>query len=152
MIVVLLLVVIAVLIYVREPQRDYTLSLALLIAASTWLAIEIHLLRLLADFFALAVQNWVDVVMALGALLLLIVPAIMIYVAVRDELDARTAEAVRNATHNRTRSVVLDKFERRVTTLMALGYGRTEAEASALHQMKRDLEHSSVKPGTRSHA
>ncbi|MGA8301359.1 MAG: hypothetical protein WB817_17885, partial [Terriglobales bacterium] len=89
MLVVLLLVVIAVLLYLRHPDRDYTLSAAVLIAALTWLAIEVHLLRLLHDLFALAVDHWVDTVIGLSALLLLIVPAIMIYVAIRDQMDER---------------------------------------------------------------
>ena len=128
MVVVFLLVVIALLLYLRQPHRDYTLSIALLIAALTWLSIEIHLLELLRDVFALAIDHWGDTVMAFCAAILLIVPASMIYVAVRDPVA--------------TRHTVLDKFERRVATLMALGYGRTEAEATALHQMKRDMGHS----------
>ncbi|MGB9196998.1 MAG: hypothetical protein WCB53_08720 [Terriglobales bacterium] len=141
MLVVLLLVVIAVLLYLRHPDRDYTLSAAVLIAALTWLAIEVHLLRLLHDLFALAVDHWVDTVIGLSALLLLIVPAIMIYVAIRDQMDERATrpylQPVRGAVP--ARHSVLDKFERRVAVLMALGYSRTQAEGTALHQMKRDL-------------
>lgn len=131
MTVVVLLVVIATLLYVRRPSRDYSLGVALLIGAFTWLAIEIHLLRLLKDVFALAVDHWVETVTVFGAVILLIVPAIMIYMALRDEIEFP----------DRTRNTLLNKFERRVATLMALGYGRTQAEVTALHQMKRDLEH-----------
>jgi hypothetical protein len=128
MIVVSLLVVIAILLYLGQPHRDYTLGIALLIAALTWLSIEVHLLHLLRDVVALALDYWLDTLMALCAVILLIVPATMLYVGVRDPVVAR--------------HTVLDKFERRVATLMALGYGRTEAETTALHQMKRDLSHS----------
>ena len=134
MVVVSLLAVIAILLYLRQPHRDYSLGIALLIAAFTWLSIEIHLLELFRDVFALALDHWVDTVMAFCAVILLIVPATMIFVAVRDRLDDR--------------HTVLDRFERRVATLMALGYGRTDAEASALHQMKRDLSHSTRGPRT----
>jgi hypothetical protein len=128
MIVVSLLVVVAILLYLGQPNRDHTLGIALLIAALTWLSIEVHLLHLLRDVFALALDHWLDTLMALCAVMVLIVPAIMLYVGMRDPVAAR--------------HIVLDRFERRVATLMALGYGRTEAEATALHQMKRDLSHS----------
>lgn len=141
MTVAILLVVIAVLLYTCHPRRDYTLSIALLIAAFTWLAIEIRLLRILRDVFALAFEHWVETVMAFGAAILLIVPAMMLYIAIRDQIDSRNLARVRHASRSHTRNTVLDKFERRVATLMALGYGRTEAEATALHQMKRDLDH-----------
>lgn len=133
MVVGFLLVIIAILLYQRQPQRGYTLGVAVLIAAFTWLSIEIHLLHLLRDVLAVALDHWVDTVMAFCAFILLIVPATMLYVGVRNPVVAR--------------HTVLDKFERRVATLMALGYGRTEAEVTALHQMKRDLSHAtSSKP------
>jgi len=147
MTVVFLLVVIATLLYARHPQRDYTLSAALLIAALTWLAIEIHLLRILHDVFALAIANWVDVVMALGAAVLLVVPAVMLSIAVHDRMERRDgrAEFYTSIGPPPVNSVpinsVLNKFERRVATLIALGYGRTQAEITAVHQMKRDLSH-----------
>ena len=131
MTVIFLLVVIAILLYTRRPHRDYSLSVALLIAAFTWLALEIHPLRLLRGLFALAVEHWADTVTAFSGVVLLIVPAAMIYIALRDQIASRALTGARNT--------VLNKFERRVDTLMALGYGRTEAEANAFHQMKRDL-------------
>ena len=144
MVVVFLLVVIAILLCLRWPQRDYSLSAALLIAAFTWLAIEIHVLRLLQDLVALAVAHWVDVTTSLAAAILLVVPAMMLYIAVRDQLDGATGKSpspLRNLVSTHARHSVLNKFERRVATLMALGYRRTQAEATALNQMKRDLEH-----------
>ena len=139
---VFLLGFIALLLYLRLSERGYTLTAAVLIAALTWLAIDVHLLHLLQNLVALAVENWVDVAMGLGALILLIVPAMMIYVGIREELDKRGAPPHQVFTpvsianpHNK----VLDKFERRVATLLALGYSRTEAESTAVHQMKRDL-------------
>ncbi|HVM93276.1 MAG TPA: hypothetical protein VMT67_10725 [Terriglobales bacterium] len=148
MTVVFLLAVIAILLYLRRPNRDYTLGAAVLIAALTWLAIDVHLLRMLQEVFAFAMENWVDVVMALGALVLLIVPAVMIYIGVRDELDKRALVGhprdpltpACKAVSSNPRNRVLDKFEQRVATLTALGYGRTEAETTAFHQMKRDLD------------
>jgi small-conductance mechanosensitive channel len=89
MIVVSLLVVIVALLYAHQSDGDYSLGIALLIGAFTWLAIEIHLLRILADFFAVALEHWLEIVMALGVAIVLIVPAIMIYIAVQDELDHR---------------------------------------------------------------
>jgi hypothetical protein len=150
MVVVFLLVVIAILLYRRRPDRDYSLSAALLIAAFTWLAIEIHVLRLLQDLVALAVAHWVDVTTALAAAILLVVPAMMLYIAVRDQLDhrAKSPGPLRNLVPTHARHTVLNKFERRVATLMALGYRRTQAEATALNQMKRDLEHY---PSTKAH-
>jgi hypothetical protein len=141
MTVAILVVVIAILLYTCHPKRDYTLSVALLIAAFTWLAIEIHVLRLLRDVFALALEHWIETVMAFGAVILLIVPAIMLYIAIRDQIDSRGLVRERHPSSGTVRSSVLNKFERRVATLMALGYGRTQAEATALHQMKRDLDH-----------
>ena len=132
MTVAFLLVVIVVLLYTRRPDRDYTLGLMLLIAAFVWLAIEIHLLSILGDFFAVALEHWLDIVMAFGAAVLLIVPAIMIYIAVRDHVENREKFQESNGT-------VRGKFERRVATLMALGYGRTQAEATAIRLLKRDF-------------
>lgn len=148
MVVVSLLVVIAILLYLRRPDRDYSLSAALLIAAFTWLAIEIHVLRLLQDLVALAVAHWVDVTTALAAAILLVVPAMMLYIAVRDHLDHRARGPLRNLVPTHARHTVLNKFERRVATLMALGYRRTQAEATALNQMKRDLAHYRGTKGT----
>ncbi len=147
MVVVFLLVVIALLLYLRQSQRDYTLSAAVLIAALTWLSIEIHLLGLLHDVMALALDHWLDAVMVFCAVILLIVPAMMIYVGIRDQLEERDEcrgehSSLGRAAAARSRHTVLDKYERRVATLRALGYGRTEAEATALHQMKRDMSHS----------
>jgi uncharacterized paraquat-inducible protein A len=146
MTVAFLLVVIVILLYTRRPDRDYTLGIMVLIAASIWLAIEIHLLSILADFFAVALEHWLEIVMAFGAAVLLIVPAIMIYIAVRDQLDNREKF---QESHGPVRS----KFERRVTTLMALGHGRTQAEATATRLLKRDFEnHPGAKQASKNHA
>ena len=142
MTVAILVVVIAILLFTCHPERDYTVSAALLIAAFTWLAIEIHLLGLLRDVFALALDHWLDTVMAFGAVILLVVPASMLYLAVRDHLDRRSFAHAQHESFGPSRNTV-NRFERRVATLMALGYGRTQAEATALHQMKRDLDHAS---------
>jgi len=142
MTVAILVVVIAILLFTCHPERDYTVSAALLIGAFTWLAIEIHLLGLLRDVFALALDHWLDTVMAFGAVILLVVPASMLYLAVRDHLDRRSFAHAQHPSFGPSRNTV-NRFERRVATLMALGYGRTQAEATALHQMKRDLDHTS---------
>jgi hypothetical protein len=153
MIVAILLVVIAILLYTCHLKRDCTVYVALLIAAFTALAIEIHLLELLRDVFAIALDHWVDTVVMFGGIMLLIVPALMLYIAVRDHIDNRNLGRKRYQTFVPIQSTVLSKFERRVATLMALGYGRTQAEATALQQMKRDLEHhSAAGQGSRHHA
>ncbi|MGA9472666.1 MAG: hypothetical protein WBV36_09390 [Terriglobales bacterium] len=141
MTVAILVVVIAILLFTCHPKRDYTVSAALLIAAFTWLAIETHLLRLLRDVLALALDHWLDTVMAFGAVILLVVPASMLYIAVRDHLDRHRLAHAQHESFGPSR-ITVNKFERRVATLMALGYSRTQAEATALHQMKRDLDHS----------
>jgi hypothetical protein len=152
MTVAILVVVIAILLFTCHPKRDNTVSAALLIAAFTWLAIEIHLLRLLRDVFALALDHWLDTVMAFGAVILLVVPASMLYIAIRDHLDRRSLAHAQHQSFGPSRNTVT-RFERRVATLMALGYGRTLAEATALHQMKRDLDHSpSTKHASNRHA
>jgi hypothetical protein len=140
MTVAILLVAIAILLYMRHPKRDYSLGIALLIAAFTCLAIEIHLLRFLGDVFALAFEHWIETVLVFSAAILLIVPAIMLYVAVSDQIDSRALARAHHQSSGEIRNTVLSKFERRVATLMALGYGRTQAESTALHQMKRDLD------------
>ena len=89
MIVVSLLVVIVILLYAHQADGDCSFGIALLIGVFTWLAIEIHLLRVLADLFAVALEHWTEIVMLFSAAVLLIVPAIMIYIAVRDGLDNR---------------------------------------------------------------
>lgn len=152
MTVAILLVVIALLLYTRHLKRDYTVSVALLIAAFTALAIEIHLLELLRDVLAIALDHWVETVTVLGGVILLIVPALMLYIAVRDQIDNRKL-APRQQSRVPAHSMVLSRFERRVATLMALGYGRTQAEATALQQMKRDLGQQPVaRQGSKHHA
>jgi len=149
MTVVFLLVVIVILLYTRQAGRDYTLGIALLIAAFTWLAIEIHLLRILADLFALALEHWLDLVIAFGASILLIVPAIMIYITLQDRVDHRALPPQLQPSH----STVRGKFDRRVATLMALGYGRTQAETTAIRLLKRDLHnHPNDKQASNNHA
>lgn len=140
MTIVFLLVVIVILLYTRQASRDYSLGIGLLIAAFTWLAIEVHLLRILADLFELAVQHWLDVVVALGAAILLIVPAIMIYITLQDRLDDRSLRP--QVQHSP--GTVRGKFDRRVATLIALGYDRTQAEVTAVRLMKRDLMKTSL--------
>lgn len=135
MTIVFLLVVIVVLLWTRQAGGDYTLGIGLLIAAFTWLAIEIHLLSILGDLFALALEHWLEIVMAFGAAILLIVPAIMIYIALRDQLD----DLAMRPQFQQSPGTVRSKFDRRVTTLIALGYGRTEAETTAIRLMKRDF-------------
>ncbi len=142
-----LLVVITILLFTLRPGRNFTLSTAMLIAAFTWLAIEIHLLRILRDVFAVAVEHWFDSLMAFGVAIVLSVPAIMLYVGVRDQLEHRNPGRERHPSPGHARNRVLDKFERRVATLMALGYGRTQAETTALQQMKRDLDRNSSAGG-----
>lgn len=125
---VFLLVVIVVLLYTRQADRDYTLGLVILIAALTWLAIEIHILRILADLFALALEHWIEIVMAFSAAVLLSVPLIMVYIALRDQLDNRAIRKEFQESHGAVRV----KFNRRVAALMAQGYDRERAEAVAL--------------------
>ncbi len=132
MIVALSLVAIGFLLCTRRPGRDYTPGTVALIAGFIWLAIEIHLLGMLGDLLAAALRHWIQIVVSCGAAILLIVPALMIYLAVRDQFDNGTK--VLDA-HNPVRNT----FERRVDTLRALGYGRTEAEATALRLLKRDF-------------
>jgi len=147
MTVVLLLIVIVVLLWTRQAGRDYTLRIVFLIAAFTWLAIEIHLLKILGAIFAVAVEHWFAIVMALGAAVLLSVPVLMIYIAVSDHLERRSSREDFHESQNTVRC----KFERRVDTLMALGYGRTQAEITAVRQMKRDFGQS-TKPGLKHHS
>lgn len=140
------LVVIVVLLYRRRPGHAYTLGVMVLIAAFLWLAIEIRLVSMLGDFLAIAVQHWIQIAIALAALVLLAVPALMIYVALGDQFNNR-------ASPRDSASPVRGKFERRVATLMALGYARTQAEVTAIRQLQRDFhKHSNAKPTSNNHA
>ncbi len=136
MIVVFLLAVIVLLLSTRQTGRDYSLGIALLIGAFTWLAIEIHLLRVLADLFAIALEHWTQIVMALSITILLIVPAIMIYLAIRDELDNR---AIREE-FQQSNGALRYKFNQKVAALIAQGYGRERAEATVARLVDRRLE------------
>ena len=141
MTVAILVIVIAILLYTCHPKRDYTLNVALLIAAVTGLAIEIHVLDLLRDVLAIALDHWVETVVVFGGVILLIVPVLMLYIAIRDQIGNRKPVEERQQSRAPIRNTVLGKFDRRAATLMALGYGRTQAEAIALQQMKRDMDH-----------
>lgn len=141
-----LLVVIVVLLYRRRPGRDYTPGVMVLIAALLWLAIRIQLVSMIGDLFTVAVQHWIQVVIALASLVLLIVPAVMIYVALGDQFKNR-------ANFPEPACPVRSKFERRVATLMALGYARTQAEVTAIRQLQRDFHHTySAQPSSRNRA
>ena len=108
MTVAFLVVAIVLLLYTRPDERDYTLGIMLLIGAFTWLAIEIHLLRILADLCAVALEHWIEIIVAFSAAVLLSVPVAMIYMAVRDQLDNR---GIRKAVQQSSRT--LDKFDQK---------------------------------------
>ena len=95
-----LLAVVVVLLCTRQTERDYTFAVLVLIGALIGLAIKINLLSILGDIFALALENWLSIVIALSAAIVLIVPALMIYVAVRDELDKPVHQRVDNRRRN----------------------------------------------------
>jgi len=85
MTILFLLIVIVILLSMRQTSRDYSFSLALLIAALTWLSIRIHVLRALSDLCALALEHWLEIAMALCAVVILIVPLLMLYVGLHDQ-------------------------------------------------------------------
>lgn len=67
------------------------------------MAIKINLLSILGEMFALALENWVPIVVALSAATVLIVPGLMIYLAIHDQLGSRCVQKSRN---DRGRSAV----------------------------------------------
>jgi hypothetical protein len=89
MTVAFLLAVIVFLIYTGQAERDCTFGSVILIGACVWLAIEIKLLHILADLFAIALAHWLEIVIALSAGIVLFVPAVMLYISLRDQLDRR---------------------------------------------------------------
>ncbi len=92
MAVALLLAIVVVLLCTRQTERDYTFALLFLLAASIALAIKIRLISILGDVFGLAVENWLPIVIVLSAVIILIVPALMIYLAIRDQFDSRCVQ------------------------------------------------------------
>ncbi len=127
-----LVAVIVVLLSTQRVNRDYSVRIALLIAAFFWLAIEIHLLSILADLCALALEHWLEIVMAFCAAVVLSVPLIMVYIALCDQLDERAIRQEFRQSHWTVRT----RFNRRVAGLMAQGFDRERAEAATLRVLR----------------
>ncbi len=138
MIVALLLVAIGILLCTRRSERDHTPGLMVLIGGFIWLAIEIHLLSMLGDLFAAALRHWIQIAAAFSVTILLIVPAIMIFIAIRDKFDSRRVLDAHNPVRN--------AFERRVETHESPGLwanrsrGDRPAPAEKRLSQSRDLK------------
>lgn len=121
-----LLVVIVALLSPQRAARDYSVRIMLLIAAFFWLGIEIHILRILADLCALALEHWVEILMAFSAAVVLSVPLIMVYIALGDQLEERAIRQEFRESHGAVRT----RFNQHVAALMARGFDRERAEAA----------------------
>jgi hypothetical protein len=90
-----LLILVALLLCTPRAERGFALGSTLLVGAIFWLAIEINLHRVLAGILGgVAGFFWEhrsEVILFLAAGIVLIVPVVMLYVAVCDQIAARAA-------------------------------------------------------------
>jgi len=142
--IVILLVLIFLLIFTPPEERALAFGVVSAIAIASWVAFKVKLWAIvgsmLGSLLDLLWDNWQALLMALGASIVLIVPALMIYLVICDRLDDR---AIRKEFLESS-GTVTHKLDSRVNALMRLGYDRERAESVALNladkKLKRMLE------------
>jgi hypothetical protein len=140
LLIVLLLVLVFLLIFTPPEERVLAFGVMSAIAAATWVAFKLKLWAVLGSMLGslldLLWDNWQALLMALAASIVLIVPALMIYLLICDRLDDR---AIRREFLESS-GTVTQKLDSRVHTLMRLGYDRERAESLALNLVDKELK------------
>lgn len=140
MMIVLLLVVVFLLIFTPPGERPLAIGVVSAVAVASWIVFQLKLWAvfgsMLGSLLDLLWGNWQALLMALAASIVLIVPALMIYLVVCDRLDDR---AIRKEFLENS-GTVTQKLDSRVQTLMRVGYDRERAESMALNLVDKELK------------
>jgi MFS family permease len=138
--IVLLLVLAFLLIFTPPEERAFAVGIISAIAVASWVVFQLKLWTLfgsmLGSLLDLLWDNWQAVLVALAASIVLIVPALMIYLVVCDRLDDR---AIRKEFLESS-GTVTKKLDSRVHELMRVGYDRQRAETVALNLVDKELK------------
>jgi hypothetical protein len=138
--IVLLLILVFLLIFTPPEERALAFGVVSAIAVATWVAFELKLWAIVGSMLGglldLLWDNWQALLMALAALIVLIVPALMIYLVICDRLDDR---AIRREFLESS-GTVTKKLDSRVHALVRLGYDRERAESVALNLVDKELK------------
>jgi len=133
---------VAVFLLIFTPPEDRALAFGVMsaIAVATWIVFQLKLWAvlgsLLGSLLDLLWDNWQALAVALAASIVLIVPALMIYIIVCDRLDDR---AIRKEFLE-SRGTVTQKLDSRVHALMRVGFDRERAESVALNLVDKELK------------
>jgi hypothetical protein len=140
LLIVLLLVLVFLLIFTPPEERALAVGAVSAIAIASWAIFQLKLWAVLGSMLGslldLLWDNWQALLMALAASIVLIVPALMIYLLICDRLDDR---AIRREFLESS-GTVTQKLDSRVHTLMRLGYDRERAESLALNLVDKELK------------
>jgi len=138
--IVLLLVVVFLLIFTPPEERALASGIMSVIPLGSWVVFKVKLWAVLGSLLGSLLdfvwENWQVLAMALAASIVLIVPALMIYLVICDRLDDR---AIRREFLESS-GTVTKKLESRVHALMRLGYDRERAESVALNLVDKELK------------
>jgi hypothetical protein len=138
--IVLLLILVFLLIFTPPEERALAFGVVSAIAVAAWVVFELKLWAvvgsMLGSLLDLLWDNWQTLLMALAASIVLIVPALMIYLVICDRFDDR---AIRREFLESS-GTVTQKLDSRVHALMRLGYDRDRAESVALNLVDKELK------------
>ena len=138
--IVLFLVVVFLLIFTPPEERALASGIMSVIALGSWVVFKVKLWAVLGSLLGSLLdfvwENWQVLAMALAASIVLIVPALMIYLVICDRLDDR---AIRREFLESS-GTVSKKLDSRVHALMRLGYDRERAESVALNLVDKELK------------
>jgi len=138
--IVLLLVVVFLLIFTPPEERALASGIMSVIPLGSWVVFKVKLWAVLGSLLGSLLdfvwENWQVLAMALAASIVLIVPALMIYLVICDRLDDR---AIRREFLESS-GTVSKKLDSRVHALMRLGYDRERAESVALNLVDKELK------------
>lgn len=140
LLIVLFLILVFLLIFTPPEERVLAFGVMSAIAAASWIAFQLKLWAIVGSMLGSLLDfvwdNWQVLTMALAASIVLIVPALMIYLVVCDRLDDR---AIRREFLESS-GTVTKKLDTRVHALMRLGYDRERAESVALNLADKELK------------
>ena len=91
MLVALLVATIFALLWSNQIEHGYTLGSTALLVTILVLVLKIRLASLLGGLCELALAHWIEVVIAICAAIILLVPILMLYVILTDRRGARNS-------------------------------------------------------------
>lgn len=146
MIYVLFFLFVVVLLLLCTPKAELGLASGtlLLVGAAIWITVKtnipVFLVRIIGSILELGWENREQVLLALAASIILIVPFVLTYVVICEQIDNH---AIRKEFRD-TNGIVRVRFNQRVRKLMALGYDRERAVAVTRKVLEKERNRSPV--------